>query len=133
MDSPKSQKKAPISRKKKLIIAFSALALLIIGVVTTISMPDGTEKLSGVKKHAAEYMIDEAWIKAGGINYGSIAGTVKITAEAVVEDKSESTICNAEFQDSSEDGGDYYLVTIGYRTLYGVKLKSNTFHVCRAR
>lgn len=96
-------------------------------------MPDGTEKFSGVQKHAAEYMIDEAWVKASGINYGSIAGTIKITTEAVTEYESVSTICNAEFQDNSEDGGDYYLVTVDYRTLFGIKLKSDTFHVCRAR
>lgn len=118
---------------KKFITVFSLLTFLVIGVITALTMPDGTEKFTGVQKHTAEYMIDEAWAKASGLDYTRIMGAIKITAESVTEDPTQSTFCNAEFHDSSEEGTAAYRVTVGNRTLFGILLDTTSYRVCRAR
>lgn len=118
---------------KKFIIAICTLVLVAIGIITPFTIPSGLDKFQGVERHAAQYMIGDAWKRASGINYSTIAGTLVITVDNVVADNKHNTQCNGEFKDSSQGGADNYFVTINYRTLLGIPFKTTTFHVCRDR
>jgi hypothetical protein len=118
---------------KKYFIWGLILAFLFFAVLLPILWPDASTRYTGVKKEAAEYTVKHAWQVASGINYASVAGTIKISAESVSLDDPNNKMCNGEFMSKTEpEGGDRFLVTVNYRTLFGVQIDTTTFHICRS-
>ena len=130
-------KEAKLNKSRKRLIFGAAAAGVIlffsIGTMVALSTSSGVEKFSGVEKRVAEHSVEVAWMRASGIDYGNILGTLKITAEDVQVNQTGNTRCGGDFIDRSPDGADNYLVTVGYRTFFGILFDTDTLYICRSR
>lgn len=130
-------KEAKLKKSRKYLIfggvAVGVILFLFVGTMMALSTPSGVEKFSGVERKAAEHSIEVAWMRSSGIDYGNIFGTLKITAEDVQVNQTGNARCGGDFIDRSPDGADNYLVTVGYRTFFGILLDTDTLYICRSR
>jgi len=124
--------KTKFAFSKKRIALIAGVLFLVLGFAIAWSLPKDSQGYPGIKGEIASYAVDNAWMKMSGINYASHFGTIKVTAETVEIDTSNSSLCNGELQSQTEpEAGNHFVVKLDYRTLFGIPMKTRTFHICR--
>ena len=119
--------------KKRILLALAALFFLAAFVLPWF-WPDASANYSGVKRDAAIRGAKFASEMATGFNYAGHFGTIRITAESVAESGPNpgDLRCNSDFKSAADPSAtNYYTVTVGYRTVFGILLNTERFHVCR--
>ena len=101
-----------------------------------ILLPDGSERFVGLEQQAANAGVAYMYESHRGIDGIKVMGTLRFHAEAVRVDKPEATspttLCNSEFRSNlNPDGPDRYIVTVSFRTFFGIETGSATAHICR--
>lgn len=114
---------------KKNILLFIA-AFFLVSIAIPLLHPKYPAGFTGIEREAAQSAISSAWEMNSGINYISNLGTIKIVAENVEIDKSESQLCQGEFH-YPEGEGKYFLVDLSYRAFFGIEIESYQLRICR--